>query len=378
MPSLQHQITDPEKATHTPKAPHHIHIPRWHHTLHPSLTKQAARNALPTGIAHIFHPTHAVFTVAQDGAEQRWFSRWHRKRLYKRPPNQIGSFWARIANMRRLEYWNVSWWVAISFTLGSIVWVINGFAAFLPFTDSSFTKAPNSQGWTAFLGATIFEIGSIFGIWEAWNRDDATHFGWNAKRALFTHKLEKGGGKEGLSESESGSRSPVSMPVSDAEEEDESAPEHRWIWFSTNGKFFRELGFLGAFSQLVAASIFWISGFTAIPNIQEKLMDNQGLNDGIYWTPQVIGGTGFMISGTFIMLEAQKIWWKPNITSLGWHVGFWNFIGAVGFTLSGAFGYAATASSGAEFESALSTFWGGWAFLIGSIVQWYECVNSVS
>lgn len=82
--------------------------------------------------------------------------------------------------------------------------------------------------------------------------------------------------------------------------------------------------------------------FTAIPNIQEGLMNNQGLNDGIFWTPQVIGGTGFMISAsvpnytsssfqtidfqvilgrTFIMLEAQNVWWKPTITSLGWQVG---------------------------------------------------------
>lgn len=56
----------------------------------------------------------------------------------------------------------------------------------------------------------------------------------------------------------------------------------------------------------------------------------------------------------------------------------WNFIGAIGFTLCGALGYAAGASSGAEYQSNLSTFWGGWAFLIGSLLQWYESVNSVA
>lgn len=55
----------------------------------------------------------------------------------------------------------------------------------------------------------------------------------------------------------------------------------------------------------------------------------------------------------------------------------WNLIGGIGFTLCGALGYAAEASSGAAYQSTLSTFWGGWAFLIGSVIQWYESVNSI-
>jgi len=54
----------------------------------------------------------------------------------------------------------------------------------------------------------------------------------------------------------------------------------------------------------------------------------------------------------------------------------WNFVGGVGFTISGAFGYST--AHWAQYESTLSTFWGGWAFLIGSILQLYEAVNPVS
>ena len=53
-------------------------------------------------------------------------------------------------------------------------------------------------------------------------------------------------------------------------------------------------------------------------------------------------------------------------------VGFWNLIGALGFTLCGAFGYSS--SSGLEYQSALSTFWGSWAFLIGSGCQIWEVI----
>ncbi|KAJ7794646.1 hypothetical protein B0H14DRAFT_3556636 [Mycena olivaceomarginata] len=57
-------------------------------------------------------------------------------------------------------------------------------------------------------------------------------------------------------------------------------PKKKWIWFSTDDKYFHELGFLAAFVQYWAATIFWISGFTAIPTIQTAIMPKQGLLDG--------------------------------------------------------------------------------------------------
>ena len=49
-------------------------------------------------------------------------------------------------------------------------------------------------------------------------------------------------------------------------------------------------------------------------------------------------------------------------------------IGALGFTLCGALG-PAYGNSGAQYEASLATFWGSWAFLIGSLIQWYESVD---
>lgn len=68
------------------------------------------------------------------------------------------------------------------------------------------------------------------------------------------------------------------------------------------------------------------------------------------------------------MLEVQKKWWLPNLASLGWyvsvylefvvgeadggcvrrHIAFWNLIGALGFTLCGALGYASLSSTKAR------------------------------
>jgi hypothetical protein len=87
----------------------------------------------------------------------------------------------------------------------------------------------------------------------------------------------------------------------------------------------------------------------------------------------VVGGSGFIVSGTLFMLETQTKWYIPAFKVLGWHIGFWNLVGGLGFTLCPAFGY--DTQSWAQYEASLSTFWGSWAFLIGSLIQLYESLQ---
>ena len=176
----------------------------------------------------------------------------------------------------------------------------------------------------------------------------------------------------------------------------QAASISKWMWWSTDRKYWHELGFVAGFAQLCGATIFWISGFTGISEIISVLQRDRGALVGAFWVPQVVGGTGFIISSyvssilairhcnivsaplyrTLYMLEAQKKWYIPAFTRLGWHVGceyppliislvspfshlpftVWNFIGAMGFTLSGAFGLSN--NHGLKYQSALSTFWG--------------------
>jgi hypothetical protein len=55
------------------------------------------------------------------------------------------------------------------FTLGSAVWTVNGFFVFLPSLN---VMGDNDYvlGWTAFVGGTIFELGSYFMVLESLNR----------------------------------------------------------------------------------------------------------------------------------------------------------------------------------------------------------------
>ena len=134
-------------------------------------------------------------------------------------------------------------------------------------------------------------------MWEAWNRDDCASFGWAVHHNHDEERVEV-------------KREEAEVAVV------QRGGKKRWIWFTLDRKYWREFGFLAAFFQLCGATIFWISGyvtgyiiyvlgldsnadtssFTALPSIQEGLMSRNGVRDGVFWTPQIVGGSGFIIS----------------------------------------------------------------------------------
>ncbi|KAI9864359.1 MAG: hypothetical protein M1813_003279 [Trichoglossum hirsutum] len=268
-------------------------------------------------------------------------------------------------------YWDISYLVAVLFTLGSVVWVINGFFAYLPLVQptSEFPhELSTGAGVTAFLGATIFELGSVLLLLEAVNERREGCFGW-AVEQIWAGEVGTSSGMRLMPDPEgcqhrhrrrkgdSSLRKSSEEGSADHEETDgEALP---WCWFPTwhdlRTHYLHEIGFLASLVQFISATVFWISGFTALPNIVNK--------DEI---------------GALFVLETQPKWWIPAPSVLGWHVGVWNLIGGVGFTLCGALGFSSTSSSKVAYQSSLATFWGSWAFLIGSTIQWYESLSKYS
>ncbi len=55
------------------------------------------------------------------------------------------------------------------FTVGSAVWVVNGFLVFLPSLNVISLNIA-AGGWTAFVGGSLFEVGSYLMVLEALNR----------------------------------------------------------------------------------------------------------------------------------------------------------------------------------------------------------------
>lgn len=89
---------------------------------------------------------------------------------------------------------------------------------------------------------------------------------------------------------------------------------------------------------------------------------------------QVVGGTGFIISSWLFMLETQSKWYVPAPKQLGWQIGFWNLVGALGFTLCGALGFAST-NSACEIALTWATFIGSWAFLVCVLHTMYSLTS---
>lgn len=156
------------------------------------------------------------------------------------------------------------------------------------------------------------------------------------------------------------------------------APSHKRFRWRPSLRDWHSLGFLAAAVQLFAATTFWISTFAALPHLVDD-PSQTAERDALFWAPQVVGGCGFIASSRILLYEVQPAGTLlPPIGSLGWHAAFFNGIGALGFTLSGAFGFTenSTSCSGcARWGTAFSTFWGGWAFLVGSYAMLLEAVN---
>ncbi|RFU75400.1 integral membrane [Trichoderma arundinaceum] len=269
--------------------------------------------------------------------------------------------------------WDISWLVAFIFTWGSVVWVLNSFFVWLPLV------APSTEfdgeiyyggGVTAFIGAIVFfELGSILLVIEAVNADNSGCFGWAVEQLVDNErngnpKLRVVANRHHCRHHHQNRANFVGKPSASALTKTQSASnsvngEKHWQWFPSwhdlRTHYLHELGFLAGAAQLFGATVFGVSGFTALPGINNHLTPQWRLN-AAYWIPQVIGGSGFIVSSTLYMLETQQKWWKPALHLLGWHIAFWNLVGAFGFTLCGALGMAYN-NSGAQFQAGLATFW---------------------
>jgi hypothetical protein len=339
--------------------------------------------------------------VANDNVKFLWRSRDNRKgrhALLVDPTSQSDTKGSHVSAPRKTSHpreilknvsrmvtcypvWDISWCVAYIFTWGSVIWCINGFFSFLPLVRPSTEFSGETVyggGITAFVGAVIFfEFGSVLLLVEAVNANSEGCFGWAVEELVSGND----GGEEGEGEKGVGGYKFVPdkklcvhhhqnrrnfvgkgsvKAVDEAKKADKKTKDGKtWQWFPSRQAlkehYFHELGFLASFSQFCGATVFSIAGITALPGINNHI--SQGLLDGIYWVPQVVGGSGFIVSGTLYLLETQKNWYTPSLRVLGWHIAFWNLIGGIGFTLCGALGMAYK-SSGAEYQASLATFWG--------------------
>ena len=128
---------------------------------------------------------------------------------------------------------------------------------------------------------------------------------------------------------------------------------------------------------LVAILIFLCSSFiysvTAIMSLATILSLGEVWRAIRY--PQLVAGSGFIVGSLILLFKTQKdttgCWWKPALRRLAWHVNLWNLVGSAGFVFCALFGlYAPVHWS--DFQFNCSYLWGSWAFLFGSMIQFWK------
>lgn len=84
-------------------------------------------------------------------------------------------------------WWDISWWIAVLFSVGCAIFVVCGFFYWLPLAAPS-TEFPGEGliggGVTAFIGATLFQVGAVLLVIEAVNENQTSCFGWAMHQAV--------------------------------------------------------------------------------------------------------------------------------------------------------------------------------------------------
>lgn len=131
--------------------------------------------------------------------------------------------------------------------------------------------------------------------------------------------------------------------------------------------YWNEKTFNAGMIQFIGTFIFAIATITSVPGVAD--LTNTNISYYANLLPATLGGFFFLIAAGFQLAAAQEKWYIPRPLHLDWQVGFWNAIGSLGFTLAGALFYPGT--DALSLQASLAGFWGSWAYLIGSLIQWY-------
>jgi hypothetical protein len=290
---------------------------------------------------------------------------------------------------------DTSWMVGFSFTIGSAIFVANGFFLVLPLVAPStdfIGQTPYATSASSVLGGVIFLIGGWAGILEGLNLKrgaevtmteamtveviDMTEVHQKLQDTRKQPRIQTRSENEANSSTEH-LTAPTATSISNVATNEITTSQpalvgsSTFIWWPSWNQFsstYRyDLLFLAGLIQEIGAAVFGIATITSIPGVIDST--NTLLVSISNLFPAAFGGFLFLVAAILQITDAQEKRWKPLIGNLNWHIGVCNAIGSLGFLLAGAL--PLVGSEEATFQGILAGFWGSWAFLIGSVLQWY-------
>lgn len=359
-------------------------------------------NVRATGPSRLFNPTNVSIHFRQSNDQStgedtqselaiRWQSRDNRKgrrptaKLLTKIKSPVTSTKVKAWLINTLKgcwrmisvfpYWDLAWYSGWSYTIGSILFVMDGLWAWLPLAFPA-TEFPGEEkygtGLLFFFGALLYELGATTAYLEAIN--DGSFQGSAMKRflegheadskkmfdeklhAFFGHLVPHHRSKDEedqqnvdtecgwLTREQSGRPGSIypsgKRPAPRRGGVDFGTPEegamrecHTFRWYPTWRAFRHhhifEIGFIACVIQLFGATLYAIAGVVALPGVLSSLAAWQEL--GAYWVPQIVASCCFLTAGILFTIETHESWYLPELKLIGWWIGAWATVGSVGF-----------------------------------------------
>lgn len=295
---------------------------------------------------------------------------------------------------------DVNYLVAVVFTIGCGVLVVNACLSFVPFISTQ-VKLPISilylEGILSVMTCGLFLTGSVFHFLEVVNANRGGCFGWKLKQSSYSEStesiVEKGAhihttpdeqfDYPQMSQANPCGRLraptlPSNVEVTVEEKFDNmtindeytTTEKATWRFFPTvyelQTYYLHEIGFVATMIFLSCSVLYFSTSIASLATILST-------GEIARWIryPQLVAAMGFALASVMLMIHNQTDWWRPAIRNLRWHINFWNLVGSAGFIFCAVFGLAQHVYW-AQYQFGCSYLWGSWAFLVGSVVELYE------
>ncbi|KAF2642445.1 hypothetical protein P280DRAFT_423112, partial [Massarina eburnea CBS 473.64] len=285
-------------------------------------------------------------------------------------------------------YWDMAFWSGFAYSIGSIMFIIDGAFAFGPLAspDRHWPEGEDKYAGPLlfFLGAVVFyQTGAVMAYLEAVN--DGCFAGVAMKR--FWEEGSEEDKKKLLDEKlhtffghiiphhhrHDGDSGDVHEP--DKEGFHEYITWRWWpTWTALRTYHMREVGYIACTIQLLGAVLYSVTGVVVLPGVLSSLAWWQKI--AAFWVPQVVASCCFLTAGIMFTIETQEKWYIVTPWTVRWWIGGWATVGSVGFLLCACFGLGSHKYTWCEYQSDLSSTWGSVAYLFSSLLQWYESVSA--
>ncbi|EFN50967.1 hypothetical protein CHLNCDRAFT_141603 [Chlorella variabilis] len=272
----------------------------------------------------------AVEGTDHEGRLFRWVARRARKRVLQPyrcskplpPVDWLGWLDAR-------QHWRkLGWWIAILYSLGSLLFVISGVAgeiqSVVESSDGVRSLSAALIAWPNLIAANLcfFPAGAIQIV-------ESTNMDFGSKLAAWQEQGGKG-----------------------------PRPHHRLqphrddlrtiSWWASVIQWTGMMGFNIATIAAFLATIIELQAGCWLADLAAAAPDTARWTINFGFT---YGGAAFTVSAVMFAMEATGSWWRglvpsrtEDLRSISWHAAFWNFYGSAGFLIGGAATYATSFS----------------------------------